>query len=332
MEFCARRWKAEMMAGKPKGLLILSFPVAKKMGISVRELLESSENQARGMLEIIRCFPKQRAIVSRMDLSVEAQAFGASVRFEENDVPVVETPVVRSAEDASRLQVPDWKTSRCAIDVEAVRQVAASKPDRPVFAGVIGPYSLAGRLMDVTEIMIQCMMEPDLVHRVLRKATDFLKEYIRAYKEAGAQGVVMAEPLAGLISPDMVRDFSTAYIREIVDELQDDSFVILYHNCGAGVLASIQEIAATGCFAYHFGNAVAMEQVLEAMDPDTLVFGNLDPVALFQNGTPEQVEEAVDALIKRCGTFPNWVVSSGCDIPARASWENIERFYESLPE
>ena len=42
--------------------------------------------------------------------------------------------------------------------------------DRPVLAGCIGPFSLAGRLMDVSEIMILCYEEPELVHAVLGKA------------------------------------------------------------------------------------------------------------------------------------------------------------------
>ena len=56
--------------------------------------------------------------------------------------------------------------------------------------------SLAGRLMDVSEAMINCYEEPEMVHIVLEKATKFLIDYISAYKEAGADGILMAEPLA----------------------------------------------------------------------------------------------------------------------------------------
>lgn len=48
--------------------------------------------------------------------------------------------------------------------IEAIRQACGLIQDRPVFAGVIGPYSLAGRLMDVTEIMVNCYADPDFVH------------------------------------------------------------------------------------------------------------------------------------------------------------------------
>ena len=80
--------------------------------------------------------------------------------------------------------------------------------DRPVFAGVIGPFSLAARLLDVTEIMVDCYDEPDMVHIVLDKAAEFLTEYCLAYKAAGANGVVVAEPVAGLLSPSLAEEFA----------------------------------------------------------------------------------------------------------------------------
>ena len=53
----------------------------------------------------------------------------------------------------------------------------------------------------MTEIMILCYEEPELVETVLEKATEFLVAYAKAFKEAGANGICLAEPAAGLLSP-----------------------------------------------------------------------------------------------------------------------------------
>ena len=87
--------------------------------------------------------------------------------------------------------------------VEGIRLAAERITDKPVLAGMIGPYSLAGRLMDVTEIMYLCYDEPETVHKVLSKATAYLIEYAKAFKAAGASGIMMAEPLVGIMSPTM---------------------------------------------------------------------------------------------------------------------------------
>lgn len=66
---------------------------------------------------------------------------------------------------------------RTGLYVEAIEKAVGMIQDRPVFAGVIGPFSLAGRLMDVTEAMIYCYEEPDMVHVLLEKATAFITDY-----------------------------------------------------------------------------------------------------------------------------------------------------------
>ena len=91
--------------------------------------------------------------------------------------------------------------------------------------GCIGPFSLAGRLMDVSEAMINCYEEPEMVHIVLEKATKFLyTTNISAYKEAGADGILMAEPLAGVLSPVLATEFSSTYVKKIVTAVQDENF------------------------------------------------------------------------------------------------------------
>ncbi len=330
MNYQYHEWKKQLFSRNDAGLLILSFPAIQKMGICVKQLVQDSTLQKDAMLLIAKELPDQQAIVSMMDLSLEAEAFGAQVLFEENEIPAIKGVLIHNEEEAKALPIPRVEDTRCQIYVDAIKQVMDSNPDRPVFAGVIGPYSLAGRLMDVSEIMIQCMMDPDYVKLVLRKTTDFLKSYIRTYKEVGANGVIMAEPLAGLLSSEMLQEFSSTYIKEIVDELQDESFSIFYHNCGPSVVSAIDEIIETNCAGYHFGNAIALEEILSKVDSDILVMGNLDPVKCFMEGSKQDMEVAVQELLDHCGSYPNFVASSGCDIPPKASWENIHTFFECL--
>lgn len=67
----------------------------------------------------------------------------------------------------------------------------------------------------MTEIMILCYEDPELVETVLEKATEFLIKYALAFKEAGANGITIAEPAAGLLSPPLIKEFSTPYVQRI---------------------------------------------------------------------------------------------------------------------
>lgn len=197
--------------------------------------------------------------------------------------------------------------------------------DCPVFAGCIGPFSLAGRLLDVTEAMIYCYDEPDMVHMVLEKVTDFLIKYIQAYKDVGADGVFMAEPLAGILSPDLCDEFSSQYVKKIVDALDDDHFIVAYHNCGNNVLKMVDTMLSTGCKLFHFGNAISVQEMLQKMPNDVMIMGNIDPVHLKDFSTQEVIDETT-SLLEEIGDVDNFVISSGCDIPPLSNWDNIDTF------
>lgn len=327
-----KKWLEEWQAAPvKKAFPILSFPAVQLMGISVKDLIGHGDVQAEGM-KLVAQQTDGAASVSLMDLSVEAECFGAKIRFSENEVPTVIQSVVSTKEEAETLTVPPVGSGRTGIYLDAIRQASEEITDRPVFAGVIGPYSLAGRLMDVTEIMILCYEEPDMVHTVLRKATRFLIDYCKAYKERGADGVILAEPLAGVLSPALEEEFSEPYTREIVESVQDDSFIVIYHNCGSGTMLMTDSIAATGAAAFHFGNAADMEEMLRKMPKDKLVMGNIDPAGQFRNGTPESIRKETLALMERCCKYDNFVISSGCDIPPMSKWENIHAFFGAVKD
>ncbi len=43
---------------------------------------------------------------------------------------------------------------------------------------------------------------------------------MKAYKAVGANGVVVAEPLTGLLSPDLAAEFSEPYMKQVIDAVQ----------------------------------------------------------------------------------------------------------------
>lgn len=327
-----KQWIKDVIEAKEKKAIpVLSFPSIQLLGITVKELISDSDVQSDGMAAIAKCCPTG-ASVSLMDLSVEAECFGAEIQVSENEVPTVTGSIVNSMEDAENLKVPQVGAGRTGIYVESIKKALTKITDRPVFAGVIGPYSLAGRLQGLSEIMPNCFEFPDMVHLTLEKATEFLLSYILEYKKAGAHGVVMAEPAAGLLSPALCSEFSSEYVKKIVDAAQDENFLVIYHNCGPAVKKMVPELLETGAAAYHFGNAVSMPMMLEQMPSDVLVMGNVDPVKGFRQGTPESLREETMKLLEACSGYSNFVISSGCDIPPASRWENINEFFRTVTE
>ena len=328
-----KKWIADFIGDhSKKPMPILSFPSVSLLEISVRELISDSTLQARGMQAVAEN-TSAAASVSFMDLSVEAECFGAIVNVSDDEVPTIQGRIINDEDEAQALAVPAVGSGRTQIYLDAIQKAKELILDRPVLAGMIGPFSLAARLLDVSEIMMDCYDDPDMVHAVLQKCTQFLINYAKAYREAGADGIVMAEPVAGLLSPTLEEEFSAPYVKQIVDAVQDDSFIVIYHNCGDNVSKMLPSILSTGAAAYHFGNAVDMQKdILENVPANVVVMGNIDPVGVLRMGSPESVREATTELLKKCTAYPNFVLSSGCDIPPKTPRENINAFFAAADE
>lgn len=324
-----QEWIRQIRSEVPRRALpVLSFPGLEFTGASVHEAVTDGEKQAAGMKAIAERFPTAAA-VTFMDLSVEAETFGSKIRFIDNEVPTVIGRVIETEADLDTLRRPVVGDGRTGEYLKAARVAKALITDRPVLSGMIGPYSLSGRLMDMTELMVNLSEEPEYVHRVLQIATDFLVEYAKAMKATGADGVIIAEPAAGLISPNQCHEFSSPYVKQIVDAVKDDSFFVILHNCG-NTVNMVASMVSTGADGLHFGNAVDMKDILPQVPDHVLAFGNLAPAQVFRNGSVADVVNGVTRLKALAAQCPNFLISSGCDIPPGTPMKNIETFFGQI--
>lgn len=320
----------ELLKHKNKTVPILSFPSTQLLGISVNELISSSDMQVKGMQTIAKkC--SVGASLNMMDLSVEAEAFGAKIRFYDDEIPAVEKGIIDDILQAEDIVVPEVGAGRTALYIEGVKKAKEAINDIPVFCGVIGPYSLAGRLFDMTELMMECFDSPDEVKTLLSKATEFIIKYIKAFKEVGADGVIMAEPAAGLLSPSLAKEFSMPFVQQIFDEINSDDFIVCYHNCGNAAGDMLDMIALLNADIIHLGNAVNLKKALEVLPKDKIVMGNVNPV-LFRTGTPDDIRVDVQRVYDKCSMYENFMISTGCDVPAASKWENIEAYFKKVNE
>jgi uroporphyrinogen decarboxylase len=324
-----KNWVSEILISDKRLVMpVMTYPGLDIINKNIMDVITNGENQAECIEALAKKY-SSAAAVTIMDLSVEAEAFGSPVRFTDNEVPAVTAPIVSDEETAKALRVPKVGEGRTNVYIKAAGLVANNVIDRPTFAGAIGPFSLAGRLFDMTEIMIQAMIEPDMVHVVLHKCTEFLIEYVGAIKAAGANGLILAEPAAGLISPEMCQTFSSDYVKRIVEEVQDENFMIILHNCG-NTVKLVSSMVSTGAMGLHFGNAVDMADIMPQVPEDIIAFGNIDPARTFKNGTALDMNIVTKELLEKTASYKNFVLSSGCDVPPGTSLENVDAFFNTL--
>ncbi len=325
------QWMRELIQSQERTALpIMTYPGLNIVNLNVMDIISDGHNQYLCIEALAKKYDTVAAVTT-MDLSVEAELFGSRIRYSNDEVPTVVGKIIEDMDGAERLQVPQVGAGRTKTYLDAAKHAAKNIKDKPTFGGIIGPFSLAGRLMDMTEIMIAMMEEPEIVHTVLEKCTQFLVEYAKAFKQSGAHGIIIAEPAPGLLPPAKCHTFSSEYVRRIVDAVQDESFLVVLHNCG-NTVKLVDTLLSTGAKAFHFGNAVDMKDIMPQIPSDRIAFGNIDPARVIRNGSIQDIKEKVTALLLAMEAYPNFVLSSGCDIPPGTTLENIDAFFQALDE
>lgn len=323
-------WKKEIIAGPARAAVpVMTHPGIEMLGHNVKEAVCSGQIHFEAVRALCEKYPQPAAMTTIMDLSVEAQAFGASVSFSYEAIPSIEGRLVEDAAGIEALKVPSLDAGRIPEYLKADK-LATTLP-KPVFAGCIGPFSLAGRLYGMTEIMMGIYIEPDAMQMLLEKCTEFLLKYVKAIKETGCPAVLMAEPASGLLSNEDNLMWCTPYVKKIIDSVQDENFAVVLHNCG-NTGHCTEAMVATGAWGFHFGNKIDMVQAVEGCPADALAFGNVDPVSVFKQASPEEMYKVTSELLQATAKYPNFVLSSGCDTPPGVSPANIEAFYKALAD
>ena len=320
--------KLNLQNKKRLAIPIMTHPGIELIGKTVLDAVTDGSVHADAIVSLAENTPSDAATVI-MDLTVEAEAFGAKLQYASNEVPSVSERLLHNMSEVENIPIPELSAARIPEYLKANRIAAERIKDRPVYAGCIGPYSLAGRLYDMSEMMMAIYVEPDLAKMLLAKCSVFIMKYIQALKETGVDGVIMAEPAAGLLSNADATTFSTNYIKPIVEAVQDDNFLFVLHNCG-NTGHCTQSMVDSGAKGLHFGNQCNMVEALRQVPGDRIVMGNLDPVGIFKSATPEQVYDATTKLLKETAEFDNFVISTGCDVPPGVSKENIDAFYRAV--
>ena len=324
-----RQWVADVIRRKDvTALPVMTHPGIEQNGNTVRQAVSDGRVHYEAVMTLTKRFPSVAA-ATIMDLTTEAEAFGAEIAFSDIAVPAVSSRLLPDVDSIYQLQVPSLSVGRIPAYLKANLLAAKAIQDRPLLAGCIGPFSLAGRLYDMSEIMVLIYEHPEAAHVLLTKCTDFIEKYCLALKATGANGVMMAEPAAGLMSNDDCKTFSSQYVRRIVNRVQDDGFIVVLHNCG-NTGHCTEAMVATGAAAYHFGNKCRMEEVIRDVPPTALAMGNIDPVSVFKDGTPDEMRHAVADLLEKMKAYPNFVLSSGCDTPPHTPMANVDAFFEAL--
>ncbi len=265
-------------------------------------------------------------IITAMDLSVEAECFGCEVAYPEDNAPMIVKQCITDISEIRSMQTPLFGEKRTRMYLDIMKNLQTRRTEKPVIGGLIGPFTLASRLFGVSEFLELVLLDPTSASELIRKCTDFIMDYAEAIKENGIDGIFMAEPTAGLLSPKLSSIFSSAFIKEVVERVETPALKIIYHNCAAS-LVHLDSIFNSGASILHFGKPMHISAALEKNGAGRIISGNLDPAGVFLQKDSQNFRDTVQTLIEQTTEYSNFLISPGCDLPHNVPIENLEEFH-----
>jgi uroporphyrinogen decarboxylase len=307
---------------------LVGFPGLNMTGCSIK-LAQQNYGEHFSVLKAIAETFQPDVIFPLMDLAVEVNAVGQYTLFpQEESATVVRT-------DFSMDQLIKRKHVNISFDarivgyVETVKLMCIGLPPHILKgAYVTGPYSLAALMMGADEAAMATVLRTDELHTVCQFSTERIQQYVRMLIAAGAKVICILEPSAVMLGPDQFAAFSAKYVRHIVDSFQYAGVATVYHTCG-NTMHLVSKMVDAGVNAISLDSqdaGVDLPAVAQMVSSNVVIMGNVNPTGIILNGKPHDVETEVTDLLERMAAYPNFVLSTGCDLPQETPLENIHAF------
>ena len=260
------------------------------------------------------------------DLCVEASALGAEVDFrgdaEEPMWPLVARPLAANAADFRLAIPPDLaERERVATVVRALRLLKADiGGEVAVGAWIPGPLTLAMQVVNLDNLYTDIATRPAEVARVLDLLTGALAQVGQAYQAAGADFLTIHEMggSPGVIGPAAFSALVLPRLQRLLARLSTPRVLSV---CGK-TTAAIPLLAQAGAEALSVDQTCDLAPARSLLGEHTLLFGNLDPVAVLMEGDAAAVRSAAARAIE-AGVDAVW---PGCDLPPAVPAENMRAF------
>ena len=307
------------------GLINVTAPGLEYAGLEFHETHRDAAKMAAAAASTHQICGFGSAVVP-LDICVEAEALGASVDFREQDprpeFPRTLKPAFGSFNDvvAGASHRIASSSGRIPIVCDAIRQIKHDFGDEiAIGAFVPGPFTLLTLVLDVPLVYSNMRKPPTEMLSALAALTDFLLQTATAYKAAGADFITVHEMggSPGVIGPARFRELILPNLQRFFAELPGPHVL----SCCGRTNGTMPLLAETGA------NALSVDQTNDlaasrAAVPDTLIFGNIDPVGTLAHGSVEDVQKAVNAALA-AGVDAVW---PGCDLWPQISVENLRAF------
>jgi MtaA/CmuA family methyltransferase len=258
-------------------------------------------------------------------LYAEAGALGCEVDYNEvgDKPPIVHPPqsMVSLKKEADPLSSESTK-----VVIESIKVLKSmNRPEIPVTAGVQGPFSLAGNLMGVSQLLLASIKTPDQLDSILEVTSRFVGRYVKELEYAGADVISLCDALASgeFLGPARFERCAFPYLKRVIEPCGIPLVLHMCHNCAP----LIPILVKTGAKSIGVDSKVDLRKAKETAAKAVSIVGNINPIDILMK-KPEEIRQITISVIKS-GVD---VVAPGCGLIAQTPTVNIQAMTRAVKE
>jgi MtaA/CmuA family methyltransferase len=258
------------------------------------------------------------------DPAREASDLGAAVEWFQDQPPaIVESRALLADKSAlSSLKLPDVAAgSRMRDRIDAVALLKQETGGSLIVEGwVEGPCAMAADLRGLNTLMLDFHDDPDFVTALFEFVVAMEVAFARAQVEAGADVIGVGDAAASLIGPKLYDRFVHPYETKLIAAIKETGARVRLHICG-NTRKILRGMGTVGADLVDLDFPSPMAEGRAAMVPEQTLLGNIDPVRILRDGTPETITAMVGECYRAAG--PRYIVGAGCEVPRATPAENM---------
>ena len=265
-----------------------------------------------------------------VDLCVEAEALGCVINVYPHAegilYPTIKEKLIHN-EDEMDVKIPADLASRGRVPLlkEAIKLLKTDiGNDVAIGSYVLGPFTLAGQIMELNDLLKLSFKKADKVAKLLDVMADAIIIVAKEYEKAGVDYLTVREmgATSDVLSPRVFKNLILPPLQKIMKEIKIYSVL---HICGkTNDIAPFMMEAGPTAISVEQKNDVS--ETRKKLGKDTLIFGNYDPYNVLVAGTPELVRQT----IRKCIDDGVSAVWPGCDIWPTVPPENIHAMIDEV--
>jgi MtaA/CmuA family methyltransferase len=180
---------------------------------------------------------------------------------------------------------------------------------------------MAADLRGLSTLMLDFADDPEFVEALFDFCVRMEIEFAKAQIAAGAALIGIGDAAASLVGPRLYSQFVHPLEKRLIAEIQAMGALVRLHICG-NTKKILAGMGATGADIVDLDYPSPVRDGREAMGSRQILLGNIDPVRVLRDGTPDTIEAALAECYAQAGAA--YITGAGCEIPRGTPLENVE--------